>query len=139
MKKMKLIVLFLIVGMALTPVSAYAKTLGLNKILGRLAKPRATSLQKMDTVEEYKGEIVKGAGTVKDVLKSFGEKNEAMVYLKKYFRGKEYEIVLMVPRDEAEKVRKGMSVKFEAVFTGMTFQTLRFEDAELIKRIFWFF
>ncbi|MGB2705238.1 MAG: hypothetical protein WBC74_00010 [Candidatus Omnitrophota bacterium] len=139
MKQIKMLVLFLILCIALSPLSAYAKTLTLNKILSRLAKPRATSLQKLETVEEYKGEIVRGTGTVKDVLKSFGTEGEAMVYLKKYFRGKEYEIVLMVPQGEAEKVRKGMSVKFEAVFVGMTFKTLRFEEAELIKRVFWFF
>ncbi len=139
MKKVKLVSLFLITCMALAPVSVYAKTMGINKILGHLSKPRATSLQKLETVEEYKGEIVRGTGIVKDVLKSFGEESGAMVYLKKNFRGKEYEIVLMVPVDEAEKVKKGMSVKFEAVFAGMTFQTLRFEDAELIKRVFWFF
>ena len=69
MKHIKIVVLFLIICIALSPLSAHAKTLGLNKILSRLAKPRATSLQKLDTIEEYKGEIVKGSGIVKDVLK----------------------------------------------------------------------
>jgi len=125
--------------MVLGPGVACAKTLNVNKLLGGLSRSRITSLQKLNTVEEYTGEIVRGTGIVKDVLRSFGETNEAMVYLKKNFRGKEYELVLVTPQDEAEKVKKGMSVKFEAVFTGMTFQTLRFEDAELIKRLFWFF
>lgn len=139
MKHAKILALFLIACIILSPASAYARTMTLNKILVQLAKARATSLQKLETVEEYKGEIVRGTGTVKDVLKSFGEEGEAMVYLKKNFHGKEYELVLMTPQDEAEQMRKGMSVKFEAVFVGMTFQTLRFEDAELIKRTFWFF
>jgi len=139
MKKMKYIALLLIVCMALAPISADAKTIGLKKILNRLTKPRATSLQKMDIVEKFKGELVRGAGTVKDVLKSFGEKDEAMVYLKKYYKGKEYELVLVVPKEQAAKVRKGMGVKFKGVFAGMTFQTLRFENTELIKRFLWFF
>ena len=133
MKRNKLFVFFLMLVIVFSPLCCYAKTLTLNKMMNQLVKSSLTSLQRMELVEKYKGQIVKGSGRVKDILKSFGSENEAMVYLQKPFRGKQYEVVLTVSIENAEKVKKGKTIRFEGSFEGMTFETLRFKDAKIIK------
>ena len=73
------------------------------------------------------------------MLKSYGIEGEAMVYLKKHYRSKEYEIVLVVSEESAEKIKKGMSLQFEGNFDGMTYRTLRFKNVGLVTKPWWTF
>ena len=134
MKNVRILALFLLVAITLFPLSAYAETMSLHKLVSLLNAPRATSFQTMERVNEYKDETVRGSGRVKDVLKSFGTEGEAMVYLKKRINGKTYEIILMVLEEDAEKIKKQRNVRFIGTFAGLTFQTLRFEDAEIVPK-----
>jgi len=135
----KIIALFLILFILCPAAELYAKgptALNLEQLLGKITKPGSTSLQKSDAMDSYKGKIIRGSGVVRDVLRSYGSDNEAMVYLDKAFRGRKYEIVLAVNRDDAEKIIKKKTVSFKGEFSGMSFGTLRFKNAE-VKRLWW--
>ncbi|MFH1380771.1 MAG: hypothetical protein ABIH57_01180 [Candidatus Omnitrophota bacterium] len=134
MKKRIIIGLILVSLIVVLQVSAYAENGGsipLNKILQKLTKSNNTSLQRLDLSNQFKGEIVNGSGRVKDVIHSFGEDNKAMVYLSKPYKSKEYEIILLADIESAETIQKGNKIKFEGNFVGTTYQTLRFENAEI--------
>ena len=139
MKSIKLISLLLAFSVMFSPLALCERPVRLKKMLSELTRPRNTSLRKLDIVNKYKGEIVKGVGRVKDVVKSYGIKGEAMVYLKKRYRSKEYELVLIMPEESVEKVKKGMSLQFEGNFAGMTYQTLRFKNVDQVSNVWWFF
>ena len=139
MKRIKFIALLLAFSVILTPLALCERPVRLKKMFSELTRPRLTSLRKLELVNKYKGEIVKGVGRVKDVVKSYGIEGEAMVYLKKHYRGKEYEIVLVIPEESAEKIKKGMSLTFEGNFAGMTYHTLRFKNVDLIAKPWWYF
>ena len=62
-----------------------------------------------------------------------------MVYLKKRYRHKDYELVLVISEESAEKITKGMSLRFEGNFAGMTYHTLRFKNVALVANSWWFF
>ena len=134
----KIIACFLVSLFLLYPLNALAGPMNLDSLLGKLASRRTTSLERLNLVEEYKGQAVKGSGRVKDVLKSFGEENKAMVYLEKSFAGKPYELVLITDAGAAESIKRGKFVRFEGNFAGMTFETLRFESATVTSPKFWF-
>lgn len=135
--KNKVLIFSLILFITFSSLSCYAGLLTLNKMLGKLSTPRLTSLQKSNLVEQYKGQEVKGIGKVKDILKSFASENTAMLYIEKPFRGKRYEIVLVVSQNSVKKIKKGQRIRFEGKFVGITFNTLRFEDAKLIHKSWW--
>lgn len=130
MKKSALFILVLIFLVTVVPLSFSAETLRLDKMLDKLTSRQATSLQKLELIEQYKGQNVRGSGKVKDVLKKAGSPDKAMVYMEKPFRNKKYEIVLMTSSDRAKDIKKGKKINFEGAFVGMVFETLRFEDAE---------
>ena len=134
----KLIISLLLVCMVICPaLSSYAKTVSLKQLLNQLTHPSITSLQRLDIISEYKGKDIRGSGKVKDIVRSFGSENEAMIYLKKSCKGKSFELVLLVDLDAASKIKKGKKIKFEGVFVGMSANTLRFEGAEVIDRTLW--
>lgn len=140
MKKNIILISILVCAMAAGQFCAYAKdknSMPLPKLLGKLTKSGNTSLMRLDIVDEYKGEIVAGAGSVKDIIKSFGNKDEAMVYLRKSYKGKEYELVLLTDAIGVEKIRKGKSVSFSGNFVGITYLTLRFENVEITTPKSW--
>lgn len=131
MKRNKFFIFFLIFFILVSPLSGYAQTIKLHKLLKELTGRRLTTLQKINSIEKYKGLAVKGNGKVKDIIKSFTFKNEARVSLQKYYRGKPYEIILTVSQESAEKLKKGKPVRFEGTFAGMTLETFLFENATL--------
>jgi len=140
MKKNIILASVLVCVMAAGQFCAYAKDNNLNpltKLLGKLTKSGNTSLMRLDIVDEYKGEIVAGAGKVKDIIKSFGDEDQAMVYLKKSYKGKEYELILLIDALSVEKIQKGKSVNFTGNFVGITYLTLRFENVELATPKSW--
>ena len=140
MKKNIMLVSILVCVMLAGQFCAYAKNKNLNPLptlLGKLTKSGNTSLMRLYIVDEYKGEIVAGSGKVKDIIKSFGDKDEAMVYLRKSYKGKEYELVLLTDILGVEKIRKGKSVSFEGNFIGITYLTLRFENVEITTPKSW--
>lgn len=137
MKKIRLFALFLIFCVVLYPLSAYGQSVMVTTMLDKLTRPSTTSLQVLNLVEQYKGQTVKGQGKVKDILKSFGDENKAMVYINKPYRGKQYEILLVVDEGTVEKIKKGKGVWFEGKFATMTFRTLRFENAEVKPKPWW--
>lgn len=134
MKKNKFCIGLLSALIVLSAVTCYAENVSLDVMLRQLSKSRLTSLQKLELIEQYTGKIVAGKGKVKDVIKSYGTENEAMVYLSKPVGDKQYELVIMAPQEEADKVRKGKTVGFEGVFAGMSFETLRFKNARITKK-----
>ena len=139
MKTSKIFAVIIIFVLLLYPVTVYAGNPTIGRMLAKLSNRRLTSLQKLELIEQYKGDYIKGSGRVRDVLKSFGSKNEAMVYIDKYYRGNKYEIVLMIGQDMVEDIKKGRAIRFEGKFVGMTFRTLRFKDAAIMPRMWWFF
>lgn len=138
-KKYKFLSCFLMLFIAFSSLSIYAETLSLNKMLNQLARPQLTSLQRSNLIENCKAQRLKGIGRVRDILKSSVSEDEAMIYLAKSFKGKQYEIVLIVSRESAVKIKKGNIIRFEGKFVGMTFETLRFEDAKIIRKPWWSF
>ncbi|MFH1594560.1 MAG: hypothetical protein ABID09_07695 [Candidatus Omnitrophota bacterium] len=110
------------------------KGLTLNKLLSKISKSSSTTLERLNTIEEYKGQVVKGAGKVKDILKRNGSEKEALVYIRRPFGGIEYEVIVAVDRESTKEIKKGITVAFEAKFTGLTFETLRFEDGKISRK-----
>jgi len=134
MKAKQYISLFLILSVLFFTFTATADTVKLNKILQQFSDPRVTSLQKVDLIKQYKGQSVRGDGRVRDVVKSFGKDEKALVYLRKPYGGKNFELILTVSQESAEKIKKGRGIKFEGKFAGMTFETLRFDDAKITSK-----
>ena len=133
----KNIVLSLIAFICLYSLVAYADTMPLDRILSKFSNPHLTSLQKLDLLENYKGTDVKGKGKITDIVKSYGTKDEAMIYMLRTVRGQKYEIVVSVSRESAENIRKGKTINFEGVFTGMSFRTLKLEGGKIIAKAWW--
>lgn len=139
MKKITVFILLLAFSVIAYPISAYTQTLTLDKMLGKLTARRTTTLERTELVATYKGQAVKGIGRVKDVMESVTSENKATVYLERLFRGNAYEIVLAVNKEDVQNIRKGKKVRFEGTFVGMSFKTLRFDDATLVKRAWFLF
>ncbi|MFC1576671.1 hypothetical protein ACFL3J_03260 [Candidatus Omnitrophota bacterium] len=137
MRNQKLIALCLIVLIAFSSVPSYGKAPTLYDMLRKLNKSRITTLQRSEVVDEYMGQVVKGDGRIKDILKSFSKEGEAMVYLDKPFKGKRYEVVVAVSRESAEKLRKGKRIRFEGKFAGISYETLRFEEGTITCKAWW--
>ena len=116
---------------------AHADIVSIDKILSQFSNPKLTSLQKLDLVESYRGTDVRGKAKVTDVVKSYGNDNEAMIYTTRTVRGQKYEIVVAVPKESVNKIRKGNTIKFEGVFTGMSFRTIKLDGGEIIKSAWW--
>ena len=116
---------------ALVSFSSYAENITLDTMLRKLGDRNVTSLKKVELIDSYKGQVVKGAGKVRDVVKSFGSENTALVYIRKPYQGKLYEIILTVDQQSAENIKKGRNIAFEGKFAGMTFETLRLEEGKI--------
>ena len=108
----------------------------LDRLLKRLTKYGQTSMQKSDLLQEYNGCSIRGIGKVKDIMKSPGESNKALVYLVKSYRYKKYELVLTMDAESVKKVKKGSYLSFVGNFEGMALETLRFDDAKVLARPF---
>ena len=135
MKARKVITLFLILFFVFSPLyDTFAQTLTLGKLLGKITKRQLTSIKKLAIIESYKGSEVSGTGKVKDALKTPGSDDKATIYLQKRFKGKYYQIVVIANRGDVAKIRKGKTTRFNGKFVGLSFDTLRFEDAEIIQR-----
>jgi len=139
MKINKLLLCILILFIAFPLLSEAAKNPTLFRILKELNKSRETSLQKMEIVQSYKGQVVTGKGKVKDILRSFASENEAMVYLTKRYGDKKYEVIVAVSKESVQKLKKGKRIKFEGNFAGMSYDTLRFEEGKILSVSFWSF
>lgn len=135
MKKNKFIAILLTLVIALSPLSAYARTVELNTLLRKVTRPNLTSLQRLDIIETYKGKSVRGEEKVKDIRKSLGSEKNATILLQKRYKGKEYDIVLTTSElEKAKKITKGKRVKFVGKFVGMTFETVRFENVKIVQK-----
>ena len=133
MKKITFLTIFLAFSIALSPLCCYAETISLGKLLRELTGSKITSLEKSNIARKYKGEIVKGTGIVKDIIKTYGAENNAMVYLKKKLRNKEYEIVLIADEKNVHKIRKGKNIAFKGKFAGTSYDAFRFEEVEILE------
>ena len=128
----------LIVCVAFISTNAFAAEGGmtLGQLFKKLTRSNETSLQKMDKLEEYKGLSIRGTGKVKDIMKSPGEADKALVYLIKSYRYKTYELVLTVDAESVKKIKKGNYLRFVGNFEGMALETLRFDDATILSKPF---
>ena len=135
MRKIK-ISLLLSVFLAMS-IFSHAEMLSLNKLLHQLTMPRITSLARLDIVNSHKGQDIQGDGKVKDVIKGFGPENKAIVYLTKHYKGNEFDLMLTVNRDNAKNIEKGKTVRFTGTFSGISYKTLRIENAKIAKNTWW--
>jgi len=111
----------------------------LNDMLSELTRSRITTLQKANIIESYKGQIMGGSARVKDVIDDYATQDKANIYLIKPYRGVKYKLTLLVDKDTAKELKKGRRVNFEGRLVEMTFNTLHFKNAKIIKRSFWSF
>lgn len=137
MKRLKILVFFVIFAMLVSTLPAYARTINVNSLLKKLSNPKLTSYQKINYVDKYKGQTVKGSGRIKDVLKRYGTENEVMLYVRRTMRGMEYEITLAATGENLHRVRKGQRISFSGTFTGMAFDRLSFEDVKINAKPWW--
>ena len=138
MKIKTLLAVSLVVCVTFFATSVFAAEGGmtLGQLFKKLTRSNETSLQKMDKLQEYKGLSIRGTGKVKDIMKSPGEADKALVYLVKSYRYKNYELVLTVDAESVKKIKKGNYLKFVGNFEGMALETLRFDDVTILSKPF---
>ena len=139
MKKIKVLAFLLIITVLVYPISSNARVMTITRILSKLTSPRLTTLEKTGFVDQYKEQTVKGSGKVVDILKSHGAEDKAMIKIIKRSRGRKFDIIVIVDRASVAKIRKGRKITFEGTFKGVTFKTVRIEDAKIIGKGWVFF
>ncbi len=139
MKTRKILIALALILSMIVATHSYADTVKVEKVLSALGSQKLTSLQKMDTVEKYKNNVITGKAKVRDILRSFSSSEEAVVYLQKTYSGHRFEIMLTVDKASAEGIRKGKKVNFEGTLVGVNFDTLRLKDGKITKAGWWIF
>ena len=139
MKRIKVLAFLLLISVLIYPISSDARVMNVTRILSKLTNPSLTTIEKTGFVDQYKEEIVKGSGKVVDILKSHGAEDKAMIKIIKRSRGRKFDIIVIVDRASVAKIKKGKKISFEGTFKGVTFKTVRIEDAKIIGKGWVFF
>lgn len=116
MKTIKILALFLIFSILLTPISFSEKTMTLVKLFVKMNEPNMTYLKRAEVVEQLLGTRVKGYGRVIEVNRTLGGEYDAVVRLRRHFRDRIYRIILPTDVDSAIKLREKQWVRFEGTF-----------------------
>jgi len=139
MKKTKVLAVLLLITVLIYPISSDARVMTVSRILSKLTNPSLTTIEKTGYVDQFKEQTIKGSGKVVDILKSHGATDKAMIKILKRNRGRKFDIIVIVDRASVAKIRKGKKISFEGTFKGVTFKTVRIEDAKITGKGWFFF